>query len=221
MRMRIPFTLEQFLDVFARYNEAIWPAQIGAYVLGALVVALAVVRTRVSDRAVAFLLAASWAFVGGAYHMAYFSRVNPVADVFGAFFLLQAVLFIVAGASGRLTFGFASTPRHAVGLAFIAYAAVVYPLLGLAAGHAYPYAPMFGVTPCPTTIFTFGVLLLADDRVPRWLLPIPLLWSLVGVSAAVQLGFREDLGLVVAGVIGSVLIASRGATRRAIGVRGA
>lgn len=32
--MRFPFTVEQFLDVFARFNHAIWPGQIGAYALG-------------------------------------------------------------------------------------------------------------------------------------------------------------------------------------------
>jgi len=26
--MRLPFTVEQFLEVFARYNDAIWPAQL-------------------------------------------------------------------------------------------------------------------------------------------------------------------------------------------------
>ncbi len=35
----LPFTLEQFLNVFATYNKAIWPAQILAYVLGAVAVA--------------------------------------------------------------------------------------------------------------------------------------------------------------------------------------
>ena len=35
----LPFTLEQFLNVFATYNKAIWPAQIAAYVLGAIAVA--------------------------------------------------------------------------------------------------------------------------------------------------------------------------------------
>ena len=35
----LPFTLEQFLNVFATYNKAIWPAQIAAYVLGTIAVA--------------------------------------------------------------------------------------------------------------------------------------------------------------------------------------
>ena len=31
--MNLPFTVEQFLDVFAQYNQAVWPIQIVAYVL--------------------------------------------------------------------------------------------------------------------------------------------------------------------------------------------
>jgi hypothetical protein len=43
---------------------------------------------------------------------------------------------------------------------------VVYPLLGIRFGHSYPRAPLFGVAPCPTTIFTFGLLLWATRSVP-------------------------------------------------------
>lgn len=84
------------------------------------------------------------------------------------------------------------------------YAMVAYPLLGLALGHVYPRAPMFGVGPCPTTIFTFGVFLLAARPVPRALLAVPLLWSLLAVSAAFLLGVWQDLLLPVAGILGTV-----------------
>lgn len=62
--MHLPFTVEQFLEVFARYNEAIWPAQLGAYLLGAATLAVALRGGRVAARVVPALLAAAWAFVG-------------------------------------------------------------------------------------------------------------------------------------------------------------
>jgi hypothetical protein len=34
----IPFTVEQFLNVFARYNVAEWPAQIFLYIIGLSVI---------------------------------------------------------------------------------------------------------------------------------------------------------------------------------------
>jgi len=58
---------------------------------------------------------------------------------------------------------------------------------------------LFGVAPCPTTIFTIGMLLLARGRWVVWLSIIPLLWSLVGLAAALQLGIPEDFGLPAAG----------------------
>jgi hypothetical protein len=93
-----------------------------------------------------------------------------------------------------------------VGGLFIAYAMVLYPLLGLALGHHYPQSPVFGVAPCPITIFTFGLLLWTDARVPRYVPVIPLLWSPLGVMAALSLGIREDVGLLVAGLLGTALL---------------
>jgi uncharacterized protein DUF6064 len=49
----------------------------------------------------------------------------------------------------------------------------------MATGHRYPEMPMFGVTPCPVTIFTFGLLLLTVRPVPRSLFVIPFVWSAV------------------------------------------
>lgn len=83
-----------------------------------------------------------------------------------------------------------------LGWALLAYAAVLYPLLGQWSGHRYPAQPTFGITPCPVTLFSFGVLLLTTATVPRWLLIIPLMWSFVGGSAAFMLGVPQDWPLL-------------------------
>ena len=58
--------------------------------------------------------------------------------------------------------------------------------------------------------------------VPVTLYGIPFLWSLVGTSAATQLGIREDWGLLVAGVSGTaLLVARRVAARQGRGARAA
>ena len=69
--------------------------------------------------------------------------------------------------------------------------------------------PMFGVTPCPVTIFTFGMLLLTRQPVPRLLLAIPGLWSLVGGSAAMLLRVPQDWLLLVSGAIAVALLIRR------------
>lgn len=204
--MELPFTTEQFLDVFERMNLAIWPSQVGAYLLGAAALALALRGGALASLIVPALLAGAWGYVGAVYHLVFFAEINPAAWLFGAAFLVQGVLFWEAAARRRLTFGWVRSPRALLGLGVVAYACVAYPLLGAALGRAWPHAPVFGVAPCPTTIFTFGLLLLARGAVPLRLLVIPLLWALVGASAALHLGVREDLGLVVTGVVASALL---------------
>jgi hypothetical protein len=58
--------------------------------------------------------------------------------------------------------------------------------------------------PCPTTIFTLGLLLFAAPPVPRIAFLVPLLWAAVGSVAAVSLGVVEDFGLLAAGAVGIV-----------------
>jgi hypothetical protein len=101
----------------------------------------------------------------------------------------------------RLHFSIENDTRGWLASALIAFALLLYPALGWLAGHRYPAIPTFGL-PCPTTIFTIGVLLHARGEVPRSVFVVPILWSLVGSSAAFVLGVYQDLGLLVAGVAG-------------------
>ncbi len=201
--MSLPFTIREFLDVFARYNNAIWPFQsvMTAAAVGAVVLAL---RAR-SGRLVATYLAVQWVWTGVAYHWLFFSPINPAARSFAVLWLAGALAFFWAGTwKGRLAFRTDNAPRLAVGTLLIAYALVVYPILGHFHGRAYPFSPTYGA-PCPVTILTFGLLWLAGPPLPRYLLVAPVLWAAVGSSAAFALQVREDLGLLVAGLSGIVL----------------
>jgi hypothetical protein len=54
----------------------------------------------------------------------------------------------------------------------VVFALVLYPVIGYTFGHIYPSSPTFGL-PCPTTIFTFGIFLWSDKRLPVAILVIP------------------------------------------------
>ena len=200
--MQTPFTTEQFLEVILRYNEAVWPMQIVLYVLAGVLISHAA-RPAGRDRWPMLILAILWTWMGVAYHWLFFTAINPAAWVFGGLFLLQGLLFVVADRS--LAFRFEADAYGWAGALFMVYALVLYPVLGALAGHGYPEGPTFGL-PCPTTIVTFGALLWATRRVPGWLLVVPALWSLIGASAAFQFGIREDYGLLVAGVVGTIMV---------------
>jgi hypothetical protein len=98
-------------------------------------------------------------------------------------------------------FAVASGFRGWAAAVLVAYSFVVYPLVGLLGTHPYPETPLFGVAPCPTTIFTLGLLLLVRHPRPWVLAAIPLLWSLVGGSAAFLLDVPQDLGLLAAAAL--------------------
>jgi Family of unknown function (DUF6064) len=200
--MSLPFTTEQFFRLFAAYNTAIWPLQILAYILALAALAAAFRRSRWGGRIVSGILAAFWIWTGVVYHIAFFRTVNPATVGFGVFFVFQGLLFLLAGSvRGKLSFALAARPAPIVGAILIFYAMVGYPLLSSALGHGYPATPTFGVTPCPMTIFTFGLLLWATPAMPRYLLIIPFIWAIVGTSAAVQLDVPADYGLAIAAVV--------------------
>lgn len=205
--MKVPFTIEQFFNVFESYNTAIWPAQIVAYILGIIAV-LAVIRGgKNQSRIVSAVLVSFWIWISVVYHIMHFAAINPIAKLFGIFFIFQGILLFAAGCiANRLRFRFSFKLIPAIGVLLIIYSMVIYPMLGVAFGHSYPRAPMFGVAPCPTTIFTFGILLLATEPVPVSLVIIPLLWALVGTTAATKLQVPQDYGLGVAGILGIFLI---------------
>jgi hypothetical protein len=216
--MALPFTPDEFFSVFERYNLAIWPAQVVIYAVVVAVLAWVLLRpSRGASLALGAVLAVTWVLMGAGYHLSFFRAVSPVAVPAGVLFVLAGLLFAWATLRGSLSFGARRDLWSAVGLLLVAYAMVGYPLLGAALGHHFPRSPVFGVAPCPTTIFTFGALLLAAGRVPGWLLAIPVAWALFGASAAFLLGVGEDALLPVAAALGTagVLLRNRASPRTA------
>ena len=199
--MQLPFTVEQFFGVFQVYNRAVWPAQIFLLLLAALTVAFIALRRSWSGVAVSAILAVLWIWLGAAYHLAFFARINPVAYGFGALSIVGGVMFAWHGVfRRRLEFSFDKSLHSAIGTALLVFALLIYPIWGTLAGHGYPALPTFGL-PCPTTIFTIGVLALASGTSLRAVLTVPILWSLVGSQAVSVLDVKPDLGLLVAGVV--------------------
>jgi hypothetical protein len=194
--MRLPFTREAFFNLFAAYNGALWPAVVALWVASAL--ALWVVSSRRShDRWISGLLAVHWAWSAIAYHVVFFTRINPAAWLFAAIFLLQAALFFWSGVvRGRLSFIRLRSTWTPIGWGLVAYA-LLYPAINAVEHGSVLRIPTFGL-PCPTTLFTAGLLLLAAPH-SRTLAFVPIAWSVIGGSAALFLGVSADYALPVAG----------------------
>jgi hypothetical protein len=209
--MTLPFTREEFLGVFTQYNAFAWPASILAYVLAVLSIVAVVKKWRTAPQLLFAVLSLMWAWTGIFYHMGYFSVINTAAWGFGALFLIGATVFVWQ-IRGRVSLQTAvwSGWTSALGWIFIAYALIAYPLIGLALGHRYMDIPQFGVTPCPVTLFTFGSLLLFRGVLSWCVLAAPVLWSLIGGSAAFLLGVPQDWLLLFSGILTiAAMLASR------------
>ena len=196
--MTLPFTAAQFLDVFRRYNEGVWPTQpiLVLVAIGAIVGA-----AKGRSRLVSAILALLWAWTGVAYHLVFFRTINPAATMFAALCLMQALLFLRMGVMREnLVFSLRQHWSAWVGALMIAYALIAYPLIGAGLGHAYPYSPTFGA-PCPTTIVSFGFIMWLKPPRPRAVVVLPAVWAALGLSAALQLGMWEDFGLTAAAVV--------------------
>ena len=215
--MNLPFDATQFFDVFSQYNQRVWPAQLFLLLLALVAIMLAVSPRRWSGRTIMAILAFLWLWMGIVYHLAFFRTINPAAVLFGAVFVGQALLFaVLAVRRGGVHFRLAMTARGVTAVALFVYTFVAYPLIGYAIGHRYPGVPTFGL-PCPTTMFTLAMLLVAQPRAPIVLLLVPFGWSLLGVSAAVQLGVWQDVGLLLAGVLTALLTFSKTLSRKSPG----
>ena len=203
----IPFSPEVLFALFEEYNLAIWPAQIAAYVLGLIVLGLVFRPSLSGSRVVGAILAIFWLGNGIAYHWQHFTPINFAAPVFAALFLVQAlILWWRFTVQGDLTFEFRRDIASAAGVTFMIFAMVIYPLLGMASGHSWPQAAMFGVAPSPMVVFTLGTLLLATPKVPIIPIVVPLLWALIGGCAAWFLDIPEDVSLPLAGLAAVLLL---------------
>jgi len=200
--MTLPFNADQFVRLFVLYNQAVWPMQLVLNGVALACAALLFSAQAWASRVIALLLAGLWLWMALAYHYAFFSLINPAAWWFGVLFLLAGLAFDWFGVvDDKLRFRASSNLWKATGAMLIIFALAVYPVISYALGHRYPAAATFGL-PCPTTIFTIGMLLFAEPPLPRSVFVVPIVWCAVGSLAALWLGFLEDLSLIVAGLVG-------------------
>jgi len=198
--MTLPFTVDEFFDVLAAYNQRLWPYALGLWLV-TLYAVIAMIRVKPGRPwLMPAVLALHWAWSGLAYHAAFFSTINPAAWLFAGLFLVEAGLLFWYGVAGhRLRLSGGLSVRGVLSWALIVYA-LLYPAIARGEGRVFPRLPTFGV-PCPTTILTIGFLLAADRTLPRSVAVIPMMWAFVGASAAFLFGVRVDLMLAAAGIV--------------------
>ena len=196
-------TLDQLLQVFATYNQSIWPAQMIAYVFSLLALLPLLRPSTTATRLSAAILAFLWLWIGLMFWWPARDSFPP-ALFLTAVFVLQGIFFVSELVRPHLFFQLSGDSLSIFGILMIFYT-LIYPLVGLLFGHAYPRMALSTLFPCPLVVFTFGLLLINRQLVPKYLLLIPFIWSLSGL-VWVSLGMWEDAFLFLGGILGTWLI---------------
>ncbi|MEM4704620.1 MAG: DUF6064 family protein [Candidatus Bathyarchaeia archaeon] len=207
---------EDFFETLQKYNEAFLPMLVVTYVLGLLVLFAAFKKASYSSRLVSAVLGFLWLWSGLVFWIFFFSQVSievfglTIAGypyVSGVLFLIQAFLFVVFGViKPSLSFSLSADMRSVIGMFMVIYAMIIYPLVGWATGLVFPKYPVFGIAPCPVTIFTFGLLLTTKKKIPLFLIVVPFIQSVMGIYPVLFLNIYADVGLILAGITATALV---------------
>ncbi len=201
----LSFSIEEFLLVLESYNLAIWPLQIITYVLIVLVLFFSLKPTKYSAKIVSAILSFFWLFTGIVFCFIYWAPSHIFGYIFGIFCTVQGLLFLFSIIRSDITIGSSDKTSKLIGILFVLYAIIGYQVFGYYLGHTYPKFFAVGLVPCPTTIFTLGILLMINKSIPIKYFVIPLMISLGGFLAAYN-GIYEDIGLIIAGILTAILI---------------
>jgi hypothetical protein len=193
----MPFTTEQFINVFREYNLFAYPLQIILLIFGTACTFFIHLKKQNTFRIISIFIVFLWLWTGYIYFIKFFSVINNAAIAFGVLFIIQGILFFIGlTINNKSDFKFENKLQIYSGYFFVIFGLIIYPLIGLLSGKSL-YATISLGLPCPTLIYTFGILILAGKNLPKYLLIIPVLWAFIGFFAAIKFGVYQDVALPV------------------------
>ena len=212
------FSPRTYYRLIERHNLALWPAQLLAVAIGAVIAILLLRPTPGRGRVVAGLLAGLWAWVGWTFVAGRYATINWAASYLAWLFAAEALLLGwlgVTAAGLRLAWR-----RDAAGLAGVALfvaSVALYALLAPALGRGWTQSEVFGIAPDPTVLGTLGLLLLVEGSPrSRWtLMALPLLCCLLSGATLWAMGSPEAWIVLPAAIL-VPLLASAARTKRLV-----
>jgi hypothetical protein len=206
--METPFTIEQFFNVFQNYNTSVYPAQLIFFAFGVVAIILIHNKKEISNSLITGFLGFLWLWIGIVYHISFFTPINKAAYAFGGLFIIQGLFFVYELFRKRLEYSFEGTVREYLGYFFILFGLIIYPIISYLLEGSFVKTISLGL-PCPTTILTFGFLMLTSSRFPKYLLIIPSVWAIIGTSAAINFGVYQDYVMLVSAIAANIYLIRR------------
>jgi len=207
--MKMPFTTDQFFSIFEKYNSTIFPFQLIIITSGVIGLFLLQSNLSIKNKLIGSYLGLLWIWIGIAYHLSFFTEINKAAYLFGGIFILQGIL-ILKNTLIKETLIFSSSlkVKECIGYFLILFGLIIYPAIGYFTEGSNSRIIALGL-PCPSTIFTFGFFLLTSPKFPKYLLIIPSLWAILGLSAAINFKVYQDFMILVAAIIADFVLIAR------------
>ena len=177
------FSPRVYYRLIELHNHALFPAHIPTVAIGlSMIVALAWPSPG-RNRPTVAVLGVVWIWIAWAYFWERYATINWASAYVAPAFVLQGLLLISAGLSGKwLSFDPSARLTRTAAMVLLVSANLGYPLIAPAMGRSWSAAEVFGIVPDPTALATLALLAAARGRA-RWLLVImPLLW--VAISTA-------------------------------------
>jgi hypothetical protein len=138
------------------YNRALWPWQLLALAIGAVLLVLALRRS--SAIAASTALAIAWLHVGWAFFWTRYAQIFTAAPFLAIACCVQAALLVVSATRA------AQPQRSWAGLLLAAGGVLLYPVSVLISGRPWVRAEVFGLMPDPTAVSTIGLVLALHRR---------------------------------------------------------
>ena len=203
--------VEEFFDLFGSYNEMYLIVIVLTNVLAIIALLMVFRKSEYSNRVISFTLAFLWLWIGIVFGILVFGPFPTVLAgiemsgswyLFGSIFAIHGIILLYFGVIKDTTsYSWKPGSRHFFGLLFIVFGLVIYPFVGVLTGRVFPEYPVFGIAPCPVTLFTIGLLLWSDKKPSLLLVAIPIFWALMGVVPVLFYGIYADIVTILSGII--------------------
>ena len=204
--MKLPFTTEQFFNVIEKYNLTMFPFQVLILILGIACLFLIHSKFSIKDKLIGIYLGVLWIWIGIFYHFAFFTAINKAAFIFVGIFILQGLLILFNTFTKNKPFiKFSLQTKSYLGYFFILYGLIIYPIISYFVEGSIERTIVMGL-PCPSTIFTFGIFILTNNKFPKYLLIIPSIWAVIGLSAAINIGVIQDIMIIISAITANIIL---------------
>ncbi len=212
--MKTSLSLENVIQLFYEYSSSVWPSQFLFYLLAGLIIYLSLNQYKYSSIIINSGLAFFWLWTGSIYYFLFYSELSHLGYAIGSVFMMEGIFFIVFGVSKKwITYKFEKNFTGFLGIGLILYSCIIYPLMGLFFERSYAYLLSF-ILPVPITIFTFGMFLFSERKLPFFFVVIPFIWAILSFYSSVKFWLIEDMFLIIVAVVSLFIITKKEDSRQ-------